>query len=157
MRFPEPAGFMHLLLTTCTAHKRHDAGLLPATERYVDPRVDAAVALAARWKLPLVVFSGVYGLLDAAEPIPYYDHALQPDEVDGAATALAERLVAAGVARITAILEPRVVPGWAPYHDALEQGCQEAGVHLQVWTWDPIQRRVLDVVGVPGPAASSER
>ena len=157
MRFPGPAGSMHLLLTTCTAHKRHDAGLLPATERYVDPRVDAAVVLAARLELPLVVFSGVYGLVAAAEPIPYYDHALQPDEVDTAATALAERLVATGVARITAVLEPRAVPGWAPYHDALMRGCQQSGVQLQVWTWDPTRRAVLDAADAPGPAASSER
>ena len=157
MRLSGPAESMHLLLTTCTAHKRHDAGLLPATARYVDPRVDAAVALAARLEQPLVIFSGVYGLLADADPIPYYDHALQPDEVDGAATALAERLVAAGVDRITAILEPRAAPGWAPYHDALMRGCEEAGVQLQVLTWDPTRRAVLDAADAPGPAASPER
>ena len=138
---------MHILLTTCTAHKRTDAGLLPAVQRYVDPRVEHAVAWAAQGVLPMMFFSGVYGLLAASDPIPYYDHALQAHEVEDAARALAKRLAALGVDSVSAILEPRSAAGWAPYHDALTRGCRLVGAQLVVLDWDPVRQQVSGSVG----------
>ncbi|HCH63874.1 MAG TPA: hypothetical protein DFR83_13795 [Deltaproteobacteria bacterium] len=138
---------MHILLTTCTARKRTDAALLPAIDRYVDPRIEHAASWAAQHERPLMIFSGVYGLLAASDPIPYYDHALEAGEVAAAADALAARITALGIDTVSALLEPRSAAGWAPYHDALVRGCQLAGVRLVVLHWDPRQQRLSNAVG----------
>ena len=142
---------MHILLTTCTAAKRTDATPLPAVERYLDPRMDHAVDEAVRHGLRLMIFSGVFGLLDASDPIPWYDHALAADEVDAAAEVLAECLVQEGISAVSALLEGRSGPGWAPYHDALAQACVAAGVALTVWVWDPTVGAVRPDLGAPPP------
>jgi hypothetical protein len=126
---------MHILLTTCTARKRPEPGPLPAGERYLDPRIDAARSRARQRGLPLFIFSGVYGLLGDADPVPWYDHALQPTEVPDRAQALAATLRQRGIGTVTALLEARDQPGWAPYHDALSMGCQQAGVRLELELW----------------------
>jgi len=125
---------MHVWLTTCTADKRPDDGVLPAVERYRGPRIDHARATRS----PLFIFSGVYGLLAASDPVEWYDHALQPHEVDAAASALAVALQQREITAVTAILEDRTQPGWAPYHDALRAGCALAGVSFHVERFPPV-------------------
>jgi len=104
---------------------------------------------AGRHGLRLVIFSGVYGLLDASDPVPWYDHALQPGEVEAAAQALAERFVADEIESITALLELRSAPGWAPYHEALAQACALTGVAMTVLVWDPATASVSGADGPP--------
>lgn len=123
---------MHVLLTTCTADKDPTAGLLPAGQRYRGPRVDGATGESSRTGLPLVFLSGVYGLLPADQPIPWYDHALQAHEVEAATAKVVEQLQVRGITQVTAILQPRDTPGWAPYWDVLTEGCRLAGVTLTV-------------------------
>lgn len=128
---------MHVLLTTCTARKHPDPAPMPAVQRYRDPRIEHARTLAHDAGLPLYILSGVYGLLAAGDVVPWYDHALQPEEVPAGAHVLACALEAAGITRITAVLEHRNTPGWAPYHAVLEQGCAPASVTLEVRLWSP--------------------
>ena len=142
---------MHILLTTCTAAKRTDPAPLPAVERYLDPRMDHAVDEAGRHGLRLMIFSGVFGLLDASDPIPWYDHALADDEVEAAAEVLSECFLQEGISEITALLEARSTPGWAPYHDALAQACVTSGVAMTVWVWDPPAGAIRPVHGAPSP------
>ena len=140
---------MHIFLTTCTADKRSDAAPLPAVQRYRDPRIDHAVARAAEGGLRLMIFSGVYGLLDASDPIPWYDHALQSTEVEAAARALSERFVQDEIDTITALLEVRTAPGWAPYHEALSRACGVTDVSMTVLVWDPTTRTARGADGLP--------
>ena len=126
---------MHVIVTTCTAEKRPDRGVLPAGVRYLGARIDHARQCARQQGRPLFIFSGVYGLLAESDPVVWYDHALQPEEVASAAQDLAASLMKAGVRQITAIVEARDAPGWAPYHDVLEQGSRSAGVTVQVELW----------------------
>jgi len=128
---------MQVLLTTCTAEKDPTPDLLPAIHRYIHPRIEAAVELAASRRLPLFIFSGFLGLLDAHTPIPLYDKALQPIEAAPAARALARTLRQRGITQITALLERQTAPGWAPYWAAIEGGCEEATVGLTVELWTP--------------------
>lgn len=128
---------MHVLLTTCTARKSPSPGTLPAVERYLDPRIDHAVATARARGLPLLVFSGVYGLLAASDPVPLYDHALRPNEVEWAAGRVAAGLRDRAVSRVTAVLERADAPGWSPYHRALADGCAQVGVPLALELWVP--------------------
>ncbi len=106
---------MRVVLTTCSAEKRADPGLLPAVARYTHPRVAAAAALAAARGEPLLILSGVYGLLDAQDPVPWYDHALQVEEIDALVPRVRARAAALGVTAVTLLAAPRGTPGWAPY------------------------------------------
>ena len=124
------------LITTCSAEKADDPGLLPAVERYTHPRILAAARAAERRGLDFYILSGEFGLLGPQEPIPWYDHALQADEVGALSGPVASRLRAAGMERIEAWLEPRDAPGWAPYYDLLEQAARAAAIEL-VWGQDP--------------------
>jgi len=127
---------MHVFVTTCTATKDRSPGELPAVRRYRDPRIDAAVAQAQATTLPLCIFSGRLGLLDADTPVPWYDSPLQPEAVAESAAQLAQELQHRGITRITALLEDRTKPGWAPYHDVIERGCTQAGVALRKERWN---------------------
>ena len=126
---------MRVLLTTCTAEKSLSNEPLAAVHRYTHPRIDDAATLAESTGVPLFIFSGHLGLLAAHAPISWYDHALQPHEVTRAAAGLAQALQKHGVTHITALLEAETSPGWPPYYAAIQGGCSQAGVQLQVHLW----------------------
>ena len=128
---------MRVLLTTCTAQKDPEPAPLAAVHRYRHPRVRDAAVLSESSGLPLYFFSGHLGLLAADTPIPWYDHALQANEVGRAAAALAQALQQGGITHITALLEAESAPGWAPYYAAIQGGCARAGVQLEVQLWPP--------------------
>ncbi|MFT5680418.1 MAG: hypothetical protein ACI8RZ_001324 [Myxococcota bacterium] len=123
---------MRALLTTCTADKDPRPALLPARLRYQGARVDFAVQRAEAEAVPLLFLSGVFGIVSADLPIPWYDHALQSAEVDGHRRLVIGQLCDLGVTAIEALLAPEDTPGWAPYHRLLVAGCQGAGVMLQI-------------------------
>jgi hypothetical protein len=123
------------VLTTCSAEKRRDAGLLPAAQRYTHPRIAAAAAAAGRSGAPLLILSGVFGLLDAHTPVPWYDHALQPAEVAGLWPRVAGRLRSRRITSLDLHMAPPDTPGWAPYHAVVEAAAHAAGVSLRPrWT-----------------------
>lgn len=122
---------MRAFLTTCSAEKRRDARPLPAAQRYTHPRVHAAALEAQEAVAPLFILSGRFGLLDARAPIPWYDHALQPDEVAPLWPRVAGRLRTRGVSTLELRMLPPETPGWAPYHAVIEQAAAAAGVRLR--------------------------
>lgn len=123
---------MRVVLTTCTADKDPRGGLLAAGLRYRGERVAEAARRAEAAGVPLLFLSGVFGVIEAAHPIPWYDHALLPVEVEGRVGMAARQLSGLGVTGIEALLAPADTPGWAPYHRLLAAGCREAGVDLRV-------------------------
>lgn len=106
---------MRAVLTTCSAEKRPEPEPLPAVERYTHPRIAAAAALARERGEPLLILSGVFGLLRSDDPVPWYDHALQPDEVATLLPRVRARVEALGLTRLTLLAAPRGTPGWGPY------------------------------------------
>ena len=120
------------LLTTCTADKSRAPGRLPAGQRYRGWRIVLAQQRAAQEGLPLLFLSGVYGIVSARHPLPWYDHALQPAEVEGLISPTAAQLEALGVEALTALLLPSSTPGWAPYHALLRAACDRAAVRCRV-------------------------
>ena len=123
---------MHALVTTCTADKLEMRGLCAARLRYRGARIEAAEARAQRDGTPLLFLSGVYGLITADHPLPWYDHALLDEEVDGLVERVVEQLRDLRVDRLTGLLQPAESPGWGPYHRLLSLGCAGAGVSLRV-------------------------
>lgn len=70
------------LITYCSRRKSDAPGLLPAVERYSSPRIRLAQKKAAELNADFFILSGQFGLLHAEDPIPWYDHLLQPEEVE---------------------------------------------------------------------------
>lgn len=118
------------VLTTCTAQKSTAPGLLPAHARYQGPRVVEATVLARAQGQPLLFLSGVYGVIRAAEPLPWYDHALQAHEVESMVPRVSSQLTTLNITRVLALMCPVHTPGWQPYHRLLSAACQAAGVTL---------------------------
>lgn len=80
----------------------------------------------------MLILSGKFGLISPTQPIPWYDHALQMEEVPGLVPKLVEKPRKLEVTKVSFYARPREMPGWAPYHAALEQACREAGVELRL-------------------------
>lgn len=116
---------MEFVCTTCCARKRRDPELLPAIERYRSRRIRHVAALARRQGRPLLILSGVYGLLAPDDPIPWYDVALRPEAVAALAPRVADQLARRGVSRLHFYARPAATPGWAPYHDVLARACAD--------------------------------
>ncbi len=62
-----------IVCTICCREKDRTDKLLPAIRRYKSERIKTVAGLARDAGLPLAILSGKYGLIDANEPIPYYD------------------------------------------------------------------------------------
>jgi hypothetical protein len=62
-----------IVCTICCREKDRSEGVLPAIRRYKSKRIDTVAGLARDAGRPLAILSGKYGLIDADEPIPYYD------------------------------------------------------------------------------------
>jgi len=117
-----------VLITTCTAEKRRDPGLLPAVERYTGPHVAVAAARARVLSRSLWFVSGAFGLISGDTPIPWYDHALRDDEVPGWVEAAVS--VLRGREDVVFLAREIGVPGWRPYHRLVGDAAERAGVKI---------------------------
>ncbi|MBN1873373.1 MAG: prolyl oligopeptidase family serine peptidase [Anaerolineae bacterium] len=105
---PEPLPALPCYISLCSARKREDEGELPAIERYTAPRVNDVYHWARRDRAEFRIFSGKFGLLQAGDPIPWYDHRLQAEDVSAMATQVAEQLKTQGIHKLvvyTAVTE----------------------------------------------------
>lgn len=123
---------MHYLCTTCSKRKRRSPGLMAARRRYLSPRLRQVEAESHRQHRPLRILSGQYGLLAPADLIPWYDHALQPEEVAALAQMVIQQLQALEVTTLTFYARPPDAPGWAPYHAVLRHACTALHLPLTV-------------------------
>jgi len=124
------------LVTTCSKEKNPAAGLIPAIERYQHPRIEWVYLESKRLDLPMLILSGEFGLLRPIDPIPWYDHALGMDEVPDLVPKIALKLEEIKAESLRFYARPASVPGWAPYHAALNQACQKNAVDMKWILWE---------------------
>ncbi len=123
---------MEYYCTTCCREKSLLPGLLPALERYLDPRIQAVYARSQQEGRPLVILSGKFGLISAQQAIPYYDQALNSEVVADLRSVVVEQLCKLDCHVLRFFGLPRTTPGWEPYYLLIESSCAEAGVELQL-------------------------
>jgi hypothetical protein len=123
---------MHCLITICSKEKNNTPGEIPAVERYLSSRIASVYERSRREGVPMLIFSGRYGLIDPQTPIPYYDHLLQAEEVEGFVAPTAEVLSAQGVTAVTFVARPREEAGWENYYRVIERACAQADISLKV-------------------------
>ena len=119
-------------LTTCCAQKRKDERLLPAKIRYQSPRVQTVVAESERTNTPLLIFSGEFGILDADEPIPWYDKALTEEDIEAMVSRVISQMQERPVTEVTLFARPKDTPGWMPYYAVIEQACEGLGIPITI-------------------------
>ena len=124
---------MIFFCTYCSAAKRDDPGLLPAIERYLDQRIRDLAARADAEGAGFLILSGEYGLLQADEPIPWYDHLLLAEEVEVLAGRAKDQLLAHGTTSLVFhTVDPVVDPQVRPYLNTIAGACSRAGVDLKI-------------------------
>ncbi len=121
------------LCTYCSAPKREDDGLLPATQRDISSRIQV-LAMRAAWERRLfLILSGEFGLLQPEDPIPWYDHLLTAREVGDMSRRVVKQLQAYQLDIIEYYTAPlALVPAVRPYFDLISSACVKAGVALDV-------------------------
>jgi hypothetical protein len=119
--------------TYCSAAKREDPGLLPAVERYLDRRIRDLAMRAADEGVLFLILSGKYGLLRPVDPIPWYDHLLAADEVEGTAGRVAVQLREFGVSSLRFHTVDRALdPQLEPYLKTIRAACDRADVAYEL-------------------------
>ncbi len=92
---------MKILCTYCSADKQTVVGNVPAISRYISKRIGWVAKQAEKQNIPLFIFSGKYGIIPAAHPIPHYDHLLTQEEVTGHAHKVVSQISEHGITYIT--------------------------------------------------------
>ncbi len=126
-----------ILVTYCSRAKRRDKAELPAWQRYLSERVRGLVAKAREEGRGCLILSGKYGLIDAEESIPYYDHLLVSDEVERRVDIVVEQLRRHGVEAVEYhTVNPEEVAEVRPYRALIHQACVQAGVAWEERRWE---------------------
>ena len=106
-------------------------GVLPAIERYISPRIQSVYRLATANGNDFLILSGKYGLMDAQQPIPWYDHLLVAEEIDQMVSLVVKQLVDFGVQSLTFYTaDEKSDPSWHPYCEVIRRSTATAGVRL---------------------------
>jgi len=121
------------LVTYCCEEKRQDPTPLPAVARYLDPRIKTVWERAQSERRPMLILSGLLGLLRPETPIMWYDRQLTPQEVGPLVDLVAHQLLAHGVAAVEYVTQNVwLSPAVKPYHDLLAAACQRQGIAMTV-------------------------
>jgi hypothetical protein len=128
---------MKILCSYCSGPKRPDERPLPAIDRYRSERLRELCRRGRARGTPLYILSGHFGLLAAADPIPWYDHLLSADEAEALSRGVALRLRELGVTDVEYhTADVGLTPPVRPYLAAIAAACAAAGVCLTVINLD---------------------
>ncbi len=131
-----------LLATICCREKDRLEGLLPAVRRYRSERIDRLARLAGQAGLPFAILSGRFGLIDAEEPIPYYDRLMNEGDVGRIASAALKYLKQHKVASVVFCLpDPEFDPHVGPYLRSMQKATAAAGCRLRTFFLPPYPDR----------------
>lgn len=119
------------VITTCCKEKDLSASLLPAIERYKSQRISEVFQISKEKGLPMLIFSGKYGLLESEDPVPYYDKKLEMEDLTIILPLLKEDFLKFQIEKIQFYGNGVNAEGWAPYYKAIELVCIDLGIEVQ--------------------------
>ncbi len=131
--YPYNQGMKTAYCTYCSKQKSEEDGEIPAIQRYTSQRI-AQVSLKAMMDgVPFFILSGKYGFISQEQPLPYYDHLLQKEEVSRMAAKAAAQLKEAGLETITYYSnDPEKDESILSYQAVIEKTCQLVGIKLVI-------------------------
>jgi hypothetical protein len=129
---------MLLFATYCSADKDGAAGDLPAIERYISDRINGVYANAQTAQARFGILSGMYGLISADHPLPYYDHLLQTEQIDDMVRSVQSTLTEWGVTEVRWFsVGFEMDPNVRRYRDVIGRAAQEAEATFDLTLWEP--------------------
>ena len=135
-----------LVVTYCCREKNPSPDLLPAKDRYLSSRIRVGGEAATRRGFEFRILSGLYGLLEAGQMIPDYDHLLTAEQVPEHVVKLKGQLAKLKVAKvifITRTLEED--PGTEAYRQAMGLACAAVEVDLEILEIGPGEPAVTEL------------
>jgi hypothetical protein len=121
-----------LVCTICCREKDRSDKLLPALRRYKSKRIDAVAGLARKSGLKFVILSGKYGLIDAEEPIPYYDKLMGAGDLGEIIAANINFLEKKEVGKVIFLCpDPVTDPHVKPYLRSIQAAARGTGCKLE--------------------------
>lgn len=124
---------MKMFCTYCSEDKDKSTVELPAIERYRSKRINSVYSAALAVGLKFFILSGEFGLIAPCTPIPYYNHLLEPSEVDEHSGKVASQLQELGIKEIVYFTKPVVDDArLVSYLDSLKSACNRGSVPLFV-------------------------
>jgi hypothetical protein len=119
--------------TYCSKQKSDEEGNLPAIQRYISQRIAQVNLMAMMDGVPFFILSGQYGFIPSDYPLPYYDHLLQPEEVNQMSARAAQQIKEAGLETLNYLSNnPAGDESLLPYQALIEKTCQLTGVKLNI-------------------------
>jgi hypothetical protein len=124
---------LKILATYCSAQKDEQSGSLPAYQRYQSDRIKMVMARAEKQDFPFMILSGMFGLIEFDQPLPYYDHLLKPFEVEQHANFVAIQIKEFNVTEIefySRSLEED--PNLQAYHNCILTAGRMTGIQVSI-------------------------
>lgn len=121
---------MKVIVTICSEKKDNSPKLLRAYKRYTSSRINKVKVIADESKLPFMIFSGKYGLIDSDSKIHYYDHLLGEDEIVKMSKVVLGQAQKLGVTSIFFYAESK--DSWLNYYSVIEDVTKRLKINLVV-------------------------
>jgi len=129
---------MVLFATYCSADKDGAAGDLPAIERYISDRITGVCANAQTAQARFGILSGMYGLISADHPLPYYDHLLQTEQIEAMVKTVQDTLTEWKVTEVRWFsVAFEMDPNVRRYRDVMERAATGAQASFDLTLWEP--------------------
>ncbi len=130
---------MKIYSTYCSAAKKHPTDLTNAIDLYQSNRIKWVYELAKTAQVRFLILSGKYGLLKPDDPIQYYDHLLQADEVSKHSELVADQIKQFEISEIVFYANsPEKDPNLLPYINCISIAAEKANATIDI--------RMIDIV-----------
>ena len=124
---------MSTLVTYCSREKRPDKSPIPAIDRYVSDRITEVRRRANAENRPMLILSGLLGLIHPDTLIRYYDKLLLPQDVGEMVDLVAHQLLWLKVDSVEYVTKDIWTDARVrPYHDLLAAACMREQVEMVV-------------------------
>jgi len=124
---------MEVFCTYCSFAKNKTKEKIPAIQRYCSSRISRVYAAALCIGIDFFILSGEFGLVNACQPIPYYDHLLKPEEVSSLAQKVTNQIKGLGIQKIIYVTKPLTYDEKIiPYYDTIKLATKKVRITLYI-------------------------
>ena len=120
--------------TTCSKEKVDNPELIEAIERYKSDRINHVYELSKKDSVDFRILSGRFGLIEASEKIPWYDHMLKAEEVSRMINLVKEQILQGNIDKIIFFTKDK--ENYKPYNSLIEICCKELSIELEIKYFD---------------------
>ncbi|MBN1162746.1 hypothetical protein JXA34_03310 [Patescibacteria group bacterium] len=128
---------MQYALTTCSKDKDASEIPLPAIQRYTDKRISYVHMISEKRSLPMIIFSGKFGILKTDDLIPFYDLKLEEKLVNEMVEKVVLQFEKLNATEIDFYgLDVNTHVDWEPYYAVIKDSCEQLDIKLNIINLD---------------------